>query len=143
MSAVRFRIIALILALCASACMEAAYAQFGGSGGVFGGRGGMPRGGDRGGRGNESAVSRDNRPTVPEPTSYEMIDYRLSVFGEDLKLTPPQAAAWQSFEQKAQPGRLTAQVRGWLPVFRRNPSVYASDNKSIETIIAIKNIIEK
>lgn len=91
-------VIALVLA---AGGMDAAWAQFGGSGGVFGGRGGAPRG-DRGlgtpPRGGERGPARDN--FQPDPASYEMIDYRLSMLQDDLKLTPAQQPLWRAFADK-------------------------------------------
>ena len=81
--------------------MDAAQAQFGGSGGIFGGRGGAPRG-DRGmgstPRSAERGPSRDN--FQPDPASYEMIDYRLSMLQDDLKLSPAQQPLWRAFSDK-------------------------------------------
>lgn len=70
------------------------FAQFGGRGGLGGIFGGTPRGG----RGNIQ-----NRGTsVPRlvPDSYEQTEHGLAVMEMDLRLTPQQKDAWQSFADK-------------------------------------------
>ena len=78
-----------------------AAAQFGGSGGIFGGG----RSGGKGGRGGDShgggIGSRNERQvTPPDANSYEQIEYRLSLLQEDLKLQADQTGSWQSFAAK-------------------------------------------
>ena len=72
---------------------------------VFGGRGGRPGGGVGGARGIEpplqgSGSRNERRITAPEADSYEQIEYRLSTLHDELKLTPAQDMAWQSFATK-------------------------------------------
>lgn len=94
----RVMFIVVVVAGLLLAGMDLAQAQFGGgTGGVFGGRG-MPRGAAPGGAG-ERGPGRDS--FQPDPASYEMIDYRLSLLEDDLKLAVPQQPLWRAFADKA------------------------------------------
>ena len=78
-----------------------ASAQFGGGGGVFGGgrsSGRSNRGGDS--QGGNSSSRNERQVAPPEANSYEQIEFRLALLEEDLKLTPSQSDAWQSFAEK-------------------------------------------
>ena len=73
------------------------YAQFGGrasrgGGGVFGSgaRGSSPQ--------NEN--NRVARPTPPDAESYDVIEYRLSLLEEGLRLQATQLKSWDTFAQK-------------------------------------------
>lgn len=69
-----------------------AYAQFGGTWG-----GSRSSRGERGSR-SEAPVNREARQVaMPDANSYEQIEYRLSLFEEDLKLTAGQNKPWQAF----------------------------------------------
>ncbi len=69
------------------------FAQFGGRGigGIFGGT-------PRGGRGNTQ--NRGNSVPRLTPDSYEQTEHGLAVMEMDLRLTPQQKEAWQSFADK-------------------------------------------
>jgi hypothetical protein len=69
------------------------FAQFGGRGmgGFFGGT-------SRGGRGNMQ--NRGNSVPRLTPDSYEQTEHGLAVMEMDLRLTPEQKEAWQSFADK-------------------------------------------
>lgn len=91
------RLLPLVALLSATVLISDAEAQSGGIGGIFGGSRGS-----RGGRGSDTQGSNRetrNERTVagPDTNSYELIEYRLSLFQEDLKLKPEQNDAWQSF----------------------------------------------
>jgi hypothetical protein len=86
---------------CGALLVADAAAQFGG--GLGGGMGSSRAG--RGGRTGDAATgareSRNERPLpAPDPSSYEQIDYRLSLLQEDLKLSAAQYATWQGFTEK-------------------------------------------
>lgn len=102
MSLRRFVFVVASVAGLMLAGVDLAQAQFGGAtGGVFGGRG-MPRGDRSMGGGERSADRGPARDSFqPDPASYEMIDYRLSLLEDDLKLTPPQQSLWRAFAEKS------------------------------------------
>jgi hypothetical protein len=94
--------LALPLAMLFTAFLVSAdvYAQSGGLGGIFGGnRGGRSRGGDSQGSSRDS--SNERTVAAPEANSYEVIEYRLSLLQEDLKLNVEQSGPWQTFATKA------------------------------------------
>lgn len=69
-----------------------AYAQFGGTWG-----GSRSARGDRSSR-SEAPANREGRQfAAPDANSYEQIEYRLSLFQEDLKLSAEQNQLWLSF----------------------------------------------
>lgn len=70
------------------------FAQFGGRGGM----GGIFGGTSRGGRGN--IQNRGNSVPRLIPDSYEQTEHGLAVMEMDLRLTPQQKEAWQSFADK-------------------------------------------
>ncbi len=70
------------------------FAQFGGRGGM----GGIFGGPSRGGRGNME--NRGNSAPRLTPDSYEQTEHGLAVMEVDLRLTPQQKEAWQSFADK-------------------------------------------
>jgi LTXXQ motif family protein len=70
------------------------FAQFGGRGGM----GGIFGGTSRGGRGN--IQNRGNSAPRLIPDSYEQTEHGLAVMEMDLRLTPQQKEAWQSFADK-------------------------------------------
>ena len=97
----RFQL-ALPLAILFSATLviSDAEAQSGGIGGIFGGgrSGRSSRGSD--GQGSNRESRNERTVAMPDSNSYELIEYRLSLFQEDLKLKPEQNDAWQSFANK-------------------------------------------
>ena len=70
------------------------FAQFGGRGGL----GGIFGGTSRSGRGNTQNQG-NNVPRLT-PDSYEQTEHALAVMEMDLRLTPQQKEAWQSFTDK-------------------------------------------
>ncbi len=88
----RFLFTSLVLLFSMLLLISDANAQFGGMGGSRPSRGARSAEGQSGNRDGRS----DQRATR-EPNNYDLIEYRLSLFQEDLKLATNQAAAWQGF----------------------------------------------
>jgi hypothetical protein len=61
--------------------------------------GGMPGGGIRGERPQRGEPARPQRPAVQEDME-DVIDYRLALLQEDLKLSADQENAWRSYSDK-------------------------------------------
>jgi len=65
----------------------------------FPGGGGFPGGGMRGGRNRMDNSAKDKRPAIQENAT-DLVEYRLELFQEDLKLAPGQEKAWISYADK-------------------------------------------
>ena len=79
-----------------------AIAQMGGGfgSGLGGGMGGRSHGNRNADSGADHKVNAEKAPEVPDPTSYEQINYRLSLIQEELKLETAQFGAWLTFASK-------------------------------------------
>ena len=59
----------------------------------------FPGGGMRGGRHRPDSAAKDKRPAIQENAA-DLVEYRLELFQEDLKLSPRQENAWISYADK-------------------------------------------
>jgi hypothetical protein len=115
------------------------FAQFGGGMGG-GGMGGMgaPRQGERGkgcGSGEKPDASKGPMGQQPEMMGREQLEYRLNTLQVDLRLTPEQAALWQTFSDRvlALEGDLARQRSRTAPV---NASTLSAPGSPIKPIAA-------
>ena len=68
--------------------------------GLGGGMGGRSHGNRNAESGADHKANAEKAPEVPDPTSYEQINYRLSLIQEELKLEPAQIGVWLTFSSK-------------------------------------------
>lgn len=88
----KFNVICLLAAITACAAPDL-LAQFPPGGGGF------PGGGMRGGRHRPDGSGKDKRPAIQENTA-DLVEYRLELLQEDLKLAPGQENAWIAYADK-------------------------------------------
>jgi len=88
----KFAVIYLLAAITACAAPDL-LAQFPPGGGGF------PGGGMRGGRHHPDSSGKDKRPAIQENAA-DLVEYRLELLQEDLKLAPGQENAWVAYADK-------------------------------------------
>ena len=88
----RKRVILCLLATIAACATSELLAQFPGGGG-------FPGGTMRGGRNRPDSSMKDKRPAIQEDTA-DLVEYRLAMLQEDLKLSSGQENAWLSYADK-------------------------------------------
>lgn len=92
MKTARLAVVAVLVAAVCLFAMAEAVAQLGG---------GMPGGGRRGARMDKGGAPSASRPAVQENVA-DVMEYRLALLQEDLKLAREQERAWVAYEERVQ-----------------------------------------